>query len=257
MTEMNGKIAIVTGSSSGIGRAVAEGLARKGAAVVVHYLKDAEKAHAVVAGIEKEGGKAIALQADISKVADVRRLFAEATERLGGLDILVNCSGVDQYKPVVDVMDANLAGAYAPACPAGAGTQSCRRDRLSAVPGLQCVGGSHPSRLYGRPLLVAVRRIAAAARQRHACRAGVCRDSLLRLCLDDRAGCDRATAAPAASARLGALADAALLVPALGCRLACAVPAASRSAGLGEDRAWAGKDLALGRIGALLNGFQR
>ena len=81
--------------------------------------------------------------------------------------------------------------------------------------------------------------------------------SLLRLCLDDRAGCGRATAAPAAGARLGALADAALLVPALGCRLACAVPAASRSAGLGEDRAWAGKDIALGRIGALLNGFQR
>ena len=112
MTEMNGKIAIVTGSSSGIGRAVAEGLARKGAAVVVHYLKDAEKAHAVVAGIEKEGGKAIALQADISKVADVRRLFAEATERLGGLDILVNCSGVDQYKPVVDVMEEDFAAMF-------------------------------------------------------------------------------------------------------------------------------------------------
>jgi 3-oxoacyl-[acyl-carrier protein] reductase len=112
MSDLNGKIAIVTGSSSGIGRAVAEGLARKGTAVAVHYLKDAEKARAVVAGIEKEGGKAIALQADIGKVADVRRLFAEATERLGGLDILVNCAGVGQYKPVVAVTEEDFAAIF-------------------------------------------------------------------------------------------------------------------------------------------------
>jgi 3-oxoacyl-[acyl-carrier protein] reductase len=112
MSELNGKIAIVTGSSSGIGRAVAEGLARKGAAVAIHYLKDAEKARAVVAGIEKDGGKAIALQADISKVAEVRRLFTEATERLGGLDILVNCSGVDLYKPVVDITEEDFAAIF-------------------------------------------------------------------------------------------------------------------------------------------------
>ena len=133
---------------------------------------------------------------------------------------------------------------------------SCRCDRLSAVPGLQRVGGSHPSRLYGRPLLVAVRRIAAAARKRDACRAGVCRDPLLRLCLDDRARCGRATAAPAAGARLGAVADAALLVPVrspLGAR--CSSCFTIRRAG--RRPSTAGKDLALGRIGALLNGFQR
>jgi NAD(P)-dependent dehydrogenase (short-subunit alcohol dehydrogenase family) len=56
MSELSGKIAIITGSSGGMGRAIAEGLARKGAAVAVHYLKDAEKARAVVAGIEKAGG---------------------------------------------------------------------------------------------------------------------------------------------------------------------------------------------------------
>lgn len=112
MSELSGKVAIVTGSSSGIGRAIAEGLARKGATVVVHYAKGAEKARAVVAGIEKEGGKAIALQADISKVADVRRLFAEAVERLGGLDILVNSAGVADYKPLVAVTEEDFAATF-------------------------------------------------------------------------------------------------------------------------------------------------
>jgi 3-oxoacyl-[acyl-carrier protein] reductase len=112
MGELSGKIAIVTGSSSGIGRAVAEGLAKKGATVVVHYAKSAEKAQAVVAGIEKEGGKAIALQADIGKVADIRRLFAEAEERLGRLDILVNSAGVADYKPVVAVTEEDFAATF-------------------------------------------------------------------------------------------------------------------------------------------------
>jgi 3-oxoacyl-[acyl-carrier protein] reductase len=112
MGELSGKIAIVTGSSSGIGRAIAEGLAKKGATVVVHYAKSAEKAQAVVAGIEKEGGKAIALQADIGKVADIRRLFAEAEERLGRLDILVNSAGVADYKPVVAVTEEDFAATF-------------------------------------------------------------------------------------------------------------------------------------------------
>jgi 3-oxoacyl-[acyl-carrier protein] reductase len=112
MGELSGKIAIVTGSSSGIGRAIAEGLAQKGATVVVHYAKSAEKARTVVAGIEKEGGKAIALQADLGKVADIRRFFAEAEERLGGLDILVNSAGVADYKPVVAVTEEDFAATF-------------------------------------------------------------------------------------------------------------------------------------------------
>lgn len=112
MGELSGKVAIVTGSSSGIGRAIAEGLARKGAAVVVHYSRSAEKARAVVAGIEKEGGQAIALQADIGQVADVRRLFAEATGRLGALDILVNNAGVADYKPVALVTEEDFAATF-------------------------------------------------------------------------------------------------------------------------------------------------
>jgi 3-oxoacyl-[acyl-carrier protein] reductase len=112
MGELSGKVAIVTGSSSGIGRAVAEGLARRGASVVVHYAKSDAKARAVVAGIEERGGKAIALQADIGKVADIRRLFAEATERLGALDILVNCAGIADYKPVVAVSEEDFAATF-------------------------------------------------------------------------------------------------------------------------------------------------
>src|SRR5262249_53879047 len=87
---LQGKVALVTGSSRGIGRAVAERLSRDGAAVVVNYAAGAGPAHEVVAGIEKAGGRALAVQADVSKVADVKRLFDATFERFGRLDILVN-----------------------------------------------------------------------------------------------------------------------------------------------------------------------
>ena len=73
MSSLSKKIAIVTGSSDGIGRAIAERLAQEGATVVVNYGKSADKAKEVVAGIEARGGKAVAIQADMSKVADVGR----------------------------------------------------------------------------------------------------------------------------------------------------------------------------------------
>jgi 3-oxoacyl-[acyl-carrier protein] reductase len=113
MGELSGKVAIVTGSSSGIGRAIAEGLAGKGATVIVQYARGADKARAVVAEIEKAGGKAIALQADIGQVAEVRRLFAEVEERLGRLDILVNSAGVAVYKPVVAFTEEDFAATFA------------------------------------------------------------------------------------------------------------------------------------------------
>src|SRR5439155_21148073 len=68
------KVAIITGASAGIGRAIAERLAQEGATVVVNYGKSADKAKQVVAGIEAKGGKAVAIQADMSKIADVRRV---------------------------------------------------------------------------------------------------------------------------------------------------------------------------------------
>ena len=74
MPSLNGKVGIVTGASNGIGRAIAERLAKDGALVIVNYGKSADKAKSVVSGIESIGGNAVAIQADVSRVADVRRL---------------------------------------------------------------------------------------------------------------------------------------------------------------------------------------
>ena len=91
---LDGKVAIVTGSSRGIGRAIAETLARDGATVVINYSKSADAAKQAVDEIVAKGGKAIAIQADISKVEDVRRLYAEVQEKLGHIDIVVNNAGI-------------------------------------------------------------------------------------------------------------------------------------------------------------------
>src|SRR5271156_3628988 len=93
MTSLNGKVAMVTGSSRGIGRAIVERFAQDGAAVVVNYASSAGEAREVVAGIEATGGKAIAIQADTSSVADIRRLFRETIAKFGHVDIVVNNAG--------------------------------------------------------------------------------------------------------------------------------------------------------------------
>src|SRR6478672_12722638 len=84
------KVAIVTGASNGIGRAIAERLAEEGATIVVNYGKSADKAKAVVTCIEAKGGKAIAVQADMSNIADVARLVKDTVKKFSRLDILVN-----------------------------------------------------------------------------------------------------------------------------------------------------------------------
>ncbi|MEI9415959.1 SDR family oxidoreductase [Mesorhizobium sp. Cs1321R2N1] len=105
---LQGKTAIVTGSSRGIGRAIAEGLAANGATVAVNYVGNAKAADDVVAAITSKGGKAIAIQADISNVSDVRRLFDEAESQLGGLDIVVANVGVAVIKPLVEASEADF-----------------------------------------------------------------------------------------------------------------------------------------------------
>ncbi|MEI9427848.1 SDR family oxidoreductase [Mesorhizobium sp. Cs1299R1N3] len=105
---LQGKTAIVTGSSRGIGRAIAEGLAANGASVAVNYVDNAKAAGDVVAAIMSRGGKAIAIQADISNVSDVRRLFDEAESQLGGLDIVVANVGVAVIKPLVEASEADF-----------------------------------------------------------------------------------------------------------------------------------------------------
>jgi 3-oxoacyl-[acyl-carrier protein] reductase len=105
MGSLKGKVAIVTGASRGIGRGIAERLAQDGASVVVNYAKNAEEAKKVVAGIEAKGGKAVAVQADVSKVADVWRLFQETEAHFRRLDILVNNAGIFTYKPLAEMTE--------------------------------------------------------------------------------------------------------------------------------------------------------
>jgi 3-oxoacyl-[acyl-carrier protein] reductase len=105
MSKLTGKVAIVTGASKGIGAGIAKGLAAEGAAVVVNYASSKEGADRVVAQITSAGGKAIAVQGDVAKAADVQRLFAETKKAFGTLDVLVNNAGVYQFAPLEEVTE--------------------------------------------------------------------------------------------------------------------------------------------------------
>lgn len=108
MKSLSGKVAIVTGSSSGIGRAIAERLAEDGAIVVVNYGVSAEKAHQVVTGIQAKGGKAVAVQADMSQVSEARRLVIETVKQFSRLDILVNNAGRFMPRALLDTTEADF-----------------------------------------------------------------------------------------------------------------------------------------------------
>jgi 3-oxoacyl-[acyl-carrier protein] reductase len=105
---LQGKTALVTGSSRGIGRAIAEGLAAKGAAVIVNYVGNHEAAHEVVAAIAGKGGKAVAIQADMSSVSDIRRLFDETESEFGAIDIVVANVGVAVIKLLTEATEADF-----------------------------------------------------------------------------------------------------------------------------------------------------
>src|SRR5437762_6142327 len=98
-----GKVAVVTGASKGIGAAIASHLAAEGAAVVVNYASSKAGADRVVSEITKKGGKAVAVQADVAKQEDIRRLFAETKKAFGRLDILVNNAGIYEFAPLESV----------------------------------------------------------------------------------------------------------------------------------------------------------
>lgn len=103
---LKGKVALVTGASKGIGAEIARRLAADGAAVVVNYAASKAGAEKVVADITKAGGKAIAVQGDVSKEADVKRVFAESAKSLGRVDILVNNAGVYEFAPIEEMTPA-------------------------------------------------------------------------------------------------------------------------------------------------------
>jgi 3-oxoacyl-[acyl-carrier protein] reductase len=108
MASLSGKVAIVTGASNGIGRAIAERFAEDGAIVVVNHSKSAEKAQQVVIGIQAKGGKAVAFQADMSRVSEARRLVRETAKQFGRLDILVNNAGRFMPKPLAETTEEDF-----------------------------------------------------------------------------------------------------------------------------------------------------
>ncbi len=100
MSALKNKVAVVTGASKGIGAAIAERLGKDGANVVVNYASDKAGAERVVKNIEKSGGKAIAVQANVARKADIQKLFEQATKAFGQVDVLVNNAGVYEFRPL-------------------------------------------------------------------------------------------------------------------------------------------------------------
>jgi glucose 1-dehydrogenase len=117
---LEGKVAVVTGSGSGIGQAIAERLAQEGAQCVIDYIVQPEEAQGTVTKITGAGGKAIMVQADVTVMADCTKLIEAAWSQLGSCDILVNNAGIEKHADFVDVteadydavMNVNLKGAF-------------------------------------------------------------------------------------------------------------------------------------------------
>jgi 3-oxoacyl-[acyl-carrier protein] reductase len=108
MSRLKNKVAVVTGASKGIGAGIAKGLAAEGAAVVVNYANSKEGAERVVAEIKAKGGKAVAVQGDMAKAADVEKLFTEAKKSFGRMDVLVNNAGVYEFAPIGEVTEKDF-----------------------------------------------------------------------------------------------------------------------------------------------------
>jgi 3-oxoacyl-[acyl-carrier protein] reductase len=108
MGKLANKVAIVTGASKGIGAGIAKALAAEGASVMVNYASSKEGADKVVAEITGKGGKAVAVQGDVSKQADITKLFAETKKVFGRLDVLVNNAGVYEFGPLGTVTEEHF-----------------------------------------------------------------------------------------------------------------------------------------------------
>jgi 3-oxoacyl-[acyl-carrier protein] reductase len=103
--KLTGKVAVVTGASKGIGASIAKHLAAEGASVVVNYASSKAGADKVIEEIKADGGKAIAVQADVAKKADIDRLFSETKKAYGKLDILVNNAGIYEFAPLENITE--------------------------------------------------------------------------------------------------------------------------------------------------------
>jgi 3-oxoacyl-[acyl-carrier protein] reductase len=99
---------VVTGASKGIGAGIAKGFAAEGASVVVNYATSKDGAERVVADIQKAGGKAVAVQGDVSKASDVERIFAETSKTFGRLDVLVNNAAIYEFAPIDQITEQHI-----------------------------------------------------------------------------------------------------------------------------------------------------
>ena len=106
--KLAGKVAVVTGASKGIGASIAKHLAAEGASVVVNYASSKTGADKVVAEITGGGGKAVAVQADVAKKADIDRLFAETRQHFGPVDVLVNNAGIYEFAPLEQITEEHF-----------------------------------------------------------------------------------------------------------------------------------------------------
>jgi 3-oxoacyl-[acyl-carrier protein] reductase len=113
VNSLSGKVVIVTGASRGIGRAIAERLGREGASVAVNFVQNTDSAQQVVAAIESGGGRGLALQADMSKVTDVRRLFRQTADHFGPLDILVHSAASFPVGAISEASEEEFDRAFA------------------------------------------------------------------------------------------------------------------------------------------------
>ncbi|MFB8375378.1 SDR family oxidoreductase [Paenibacillus taichungensis] len=113
MKKLTGKVAVVTGSSRGIGRAIAEQLAEMGADVVINYASSPDKAEQVADIARQKGVRAITVQADLARKEDVERLFSETINQLGKVDILINNAGIMKTTPLADVTEAEFDQQFA------------------------------------------------------------------------------------------------------------------------------------------------
>ncbi|MFN6565756.1 glucose 1-dehydrogenase [Dendronalium sp. ChiSLP03b] len=113
MSTLTGKVAIVTGAARGIGRTIAERLADDGASVAFNYSRSATEAQELISTITAKGGKALAVQADMSQVADIRRFFQKTLDKFGQLDILVNNAGIATSSLISDVTEEEYEKVFA------------------------------------------------------------------------------------------------------------------------------------------------
>ena len=152
--DFSGQVVIVTGGGSGLGSGIATRFAEAGASVVVNYRSSAAGAQAIVARIEAVGGRAAAIQADVTKKSEVERLIHQTVETLGGLNVLINNAGLYPRAALVDmseldwetVIDSNLGSAFL--CTQAAARRMLRQGQGGAIVNIASIEGEHPMPMH-------------------------------------------------------------------------------------------------------------